>query len=214
MSDFASEFSKYEFTPRQERLLEIQEDMRRTINDFALLFAQTWHGFTLLSSHLESERLSLLAQLAEMLPSGEAEGHYKHVSQLLVPYKAPEDLAIAPAHGTLQSFRSDTAPNSHHIQTLGSSLLVALYHYWHHTWRPGIESAVGQEVLSDFWGDVCKLRNCILHNKARADANYEKRAKILKWFRDGDAIVITSARFTTFISQARDYCESFVVEFL
>jgi hypothetical protein len=97
---------------------------------------------------------------------------------------------------------------------LAGFLLVALYQYWEHTWRRGIESAVGQKVNSDFWGEACKLRNCILHNKGRADDHYEKQAKILKWFRNGDAIEITSARFNTFISEARGYCEGFVVEFL
>ena len=214
MSDFASQFTKYEFTPEQERLLEIQDHMRRTINDFALLFAQTCHGFSLLRTHLEAERQSLLAQLAEMLPSDDPQRHYDYVSQLLVPYHAAEDLSLASAHGTLKSFHSDAAPDSHHLHVLASSLLIALYQHWEHTWRPDIGSVTGQKPLSDFWGEVCKLRDCILHNKARANADYERRAKILKWFRDGDVIQITATQFTAFISAARAYCESFIAELL
>jgi hypothetical protein len=218
MSDFVSQFSKYEFTPERVRLLEIQDHMRRTINDVALLFAQTWHGFSLLRSHLESERQSLLAQLKEMFPADEAERHYNVVSQLLVPYHAAEDLTLAPVHGTLQSFHADTTADSPHLRTLTSSLLIALNAYWEHSWRPDISAAIGSPnrkdwIQSDFWGEVCKIRDCILHNKARANTDYQRRAKILKWFKDGDSIEITSAMFTIFISQARAYCETFVVEF-
>jgi hypothetical protein len=222
MSDFVSQFSKYEFTSEQVRLLEIleiQDNMRRTINDVALLFAQTWHGFTLLRSHLESERQSLLTQLSEMFPPEEAERHYNVVAQLLVPYHATEDFTLAPAHGTLQSFHTDTTPDSPHLRTLTSSLLIALNAYWEHTWRPNISVAIGRPnkenwIQSDFWGEVCKIRDCILHNKAIANKDYEKRAKILKWFKEGDSILITSAMFTAFISQSRAYCESFVAEIL
>lgn len=217
MSDFTSQFTKYEFTPEQERLLEIQDHMRRTINDVALLFAQTWHGFSLLRSHLDSERQSLTAQLTAMFSAEEAERHYNVVSQLLVPFRAADDHGLAPAHGTLQSFHSDTAPDSPHLQTLTSSLLIALNAYWEHTWRPDISAAIGRPdrhdwISSDFWGEVCKIRDCILHNKARANAQYSKRAKILKWFNDGDAIEITSEMFTAFISRARTYCDCFVVD--
>lgn len=217
MSDFTSQFTTYEFTPEQERLLEIQDHMRRTINDIALLFAQTWHGFSLLRRHLDSERQSLIAQLSEMFSAEEAERHYNVVSQLLVPYHAAEDHSLAAAHGTLQSFHADTLPDSSHLLTLTSSLLIALNAYWEHTWRPDISATIGRPnkqdwILVDFWGEVCKIRDCILHNKARANADYEKRAKILKWFKDGDSIEITSAMFTTFIFQASVYCESFVVD--
>jgi hypothetical protein len=102
-------------------------------------------------------------------------------------------------------------------RTSTSSLLIALNAYWEHTWRPDISAAIDRPkredwVQSDLWGEVCKIRDCILHNKTRANADYERRAKILKWFKDGDSIEITSAMFTTFISQARAYCETFVVE--
>lgn len=217
MSNFASQFTNYEFTPEQERLLEIQAHMRRTINDSALLFAQTWHGFSLLRRHLDSERQSLIAQLSAMSSAEEAERHYKVVSQLLVPYHAATEDSLASAHGTLQSFHADTSPDSPHLRTLTSSLLIALHAYWEHTWRPDISVAIGRPnkedwVLSDFWGEVCKIRDCILHNKARANADYERRAKILKWFKNGDNIEITSAMFTTFIFHASAYCESFVVD--
>ena len=217
MSDFTSQFTDYGFTPEQERLLEIQDQMRRTINDVALVFAQTWHGFSLLRNHLDSERESLIAQLTEMFSPEEAKRHYNIVSQLLVPYQATEDHSLVPVHGTLQSFRADTAPDSPHIRTLASSLLIALNAYWEHTWRPDISAAIGRPnkkdwVLSDFWGEICKIRDCILHNKARANVDYERRAKVLKWFKDGDSIEITSTMFTTFIVQAKIYCESFVVD--
>ena len=138
MSDFSSQFSNYEFTPEQVRLLEIQDHMRRTINDVALLFAQTWHGFSLLRGHLESERESLIAQLSEMFSAKEAERQYGVVSQLLVPYPAAEGIALVPAHGTLKSFHADTTPDSRHLRALTSSLLIALNAHWEHTWRPEI----------------------------------------------------------------------------
>ncbi|MBI3852439.1 MAG: hypothetical protein HY298_19455 [Verrucomicrobia bacterium] len=156
-----------------------------------------------------------------MFSAEEAERHYSVVSQVLVTYHAAEGSTLASGHGTLKSFHADAKSDSPHLRTLTSSLLIALNAYWEHTWRPDITEAIlgrppkdkKELIESDFWGEVCKIRDCILHNKARADTHYERRAKILKWFKDGDSIEITSAMFTTFILQARSYCESFVAEF-
>jgi hypothetical protein len=214
MDGFLDSFSGLKLPPSQEQLLEIEDHMRDTINEIALIFAETSHGFDLLRQHLEGERESILEQLSEMFPGKEVQAQYDQLSQLLVPYALPKEPDIAPVIGTTKGFREAASPDSKHLRTLASSLLVTLYQYWEHTWRPGIQNAVRKEIGSDFWGEVCKIRDCLLHNKGRANRDYVRRARVLRWFEEGQPIEIDSAKFSIFVREARHYCDSFAADLM
>jgi hypothetical protein len=81
------------------------------------------------------------------------------------------------AHITLED---SLCPNADALAVPRAQCVASHDECWEHTWRPEIQHVVGSAVLDNFWGKVCKIRDCILHNEARANADYEKRAKGLK----------------------------------
>jgi hypothetical protein len=210
MSSFFDEFEPLKFTPQQEAVMEIQDEMRRVMNDLALVYAQSCHGFALLAAHLEAERESLLAQLSEMMPRAEAEGVFAHVSQLLTENRPPERVAAAPAVGTLQDLHARNLPEGANIAALGAFCLIALYQYWEDSWRPHLAKALGRllkDIGSDLWGDVRLIRICLIHKRGVADADLPAKAKELLWFSEGDPIVIDPPKFIELMARARAFME-------
>lgn len=210
MSSFVDKFEPLQFTPQQEAVLEIQDQMRWVMNDLAVVYAQSCHGFALLAAHLEAERESLLAQLSEMMPRAEAEGVFGHVSQLLTENRPPEHLAAAPAVGTLRDLHARNLPEGANVAALGAFCLIALFQYWEDSWRPHLAKALGRpvkEIGSDLWGDVRLIRICLIHKRGVADADVQAKAKELHWFAEGDPIVIDPPKFIELMARGRAFME-------
>lgn len=100
--------------------------------------------------------------------------------------------------------KNRTADNGHNLIKLGQLCIISLHSYWESYLRLEIGKAKGvipidatdtkevKEILKDHvkfdvWGDICKIRNSIVHNNGIANNDID-RCKILKWFSSGDRI--------------------------
>jgi hypothetical protein len=191
-------------------VLEIQDHMRRVMNDLAVVYAQSCHGFSLLATHLEQERASLLAQLSDMMPPAEAERTFAIVSQVLTANRAPAEILVPPAVETLQNLHARNRATGENVAALGAFCLIALYQYWEDSWRPHLASALGRqlkEIGSDLWGDVRLIRICLIHKRGVADGDVQNKSKEIHWFSMGDPIVIDPPKFTELMARVRDFAE-------
>lgn len=190
--------------------MEIQAHMRGVMNDLALVYAQSCHGYALLGEHLEEERASFLAQLSEMVSADEAQKLYEHVSQLLTPNRVPPEILAPEAVGTLRHLHSRTKPEGENVAALGAFCLIALYQYWEDSWRPHLAGALGRkknEIGSDLWGDIRLIRICLIHKRGVADAEVAHGSKELHWFAESEPIVINPPRFMELMARVRDFME-------
>jgi hypothetical protein len=210
MDSFFENFEPLKFTPQQEAVLEIQDHMRQVMNDLALVYAQSCHGYALLSEHLEQERASLLEQLTEMVGTEEAHRIYQKVSQLLVENRVPAEIQAPSAVGTLKHLHSRAGAKGENAAALGAFCLIALYQYWEDSWRPHLADALAKpknEIASDLWGDIRLIRICLIHKRGVANSAVADEAKELRWFSEGQTIVIDPPKFGELMTRVRDFME-------
>jgi hypothetical protein len=96
-----------------------------------------------------------------------------------------------------------TENNGTNTILLGRQCVVTAYSYWDEYLRKEVGVALGvldlkkhkgdiikeilrEHVSDDFWGDICKLRNSIVHNKGIASS--EMKCKTVSWFSPGESI--------------------------
>jgi hypothetical protein len=207
---FIDELSPLKFTPQQRAVLEIQDYMRGVINDIALVYAQSCHGYALLAEHLEQERAAFLKQLSETVSTEEAHRLYDYVSQLLVHNSVPAEIQAPEAVGTLKDLHSRAQPKGENVAALGAFCLIALYQYWEDNWRPRLAEALAKpknEIASDLWGDIRLIRICLIHKRGVADLAVANESKELQWFSDGEAIIIDSPKFSELMARVRNFME-------
>src|ERR1043166_3396092 len=154
MDSFLNSFEPLKFTPQLEAVLEIQEHMRRVMNDLALVYAQSCHGYAFLAEHLEQERASLVKQLTEMVGTEEAHKIYEVMSQVLIEKRVPTDIEAPRAVETLEHLHSRVGARGENVAALGAFCVIALYQYWEDSWRPRLAEALAKpknEIASDLW---------------------------------------------------------------
>lgn len=105
--------------------------------------------------------------------------------------------------------------------TLGRLCIVSFYDFWNDFLRKEYAIAKGrldrdersEKVIErclklhashDLWGDIRFLRQSIVHNRGFAISDIS-RAKIIKWFKPGDAIDITPDHMRSLFLVLRDY---------
>jgi hypothetical protein len=84
------------------------------------------------------------------------------------------------------------SPDGTNLRIIGNMCLVMIYQYWEDRYREEIAVSKGvtkEELSSDLFGDIRYLRNSIVHNNGRAISEVD-RCKLLKWFKEGEEIVI------------------------
>jgi hypothetical protein len=98
---------------------------------------------------------------------------------------------------TQGEFKARTAADGSDARVLGYMMIALLYGAWEDEYRSRFATALGHgsknDVKSDLFGDVAQLRHAIVHHGGIATEEVE-RALILKWFRRGELIFITSAQ--------------------
>jgi hypothetical protein len=73
------------------------------------------------------------------------------------------------------------------------SIITTLYSFWERPFRSAIAAAAKRpqsEISSDIFGDLRRLRNCIIPQLGRCDTTI-KQMTLLTWFSEGDEIVFT-----------------------
>lgn len=91
---------------------------------------------------------------------------------------------------------------------IANMCVVLIYNYWEDHYREAIAHELlmknKNDLQSDIMGDLNWLRQSIIHHRGYAIKDVEK-CEILKWFKDGDLIIIDKNRFEEIIIQVKDY---------
>jgi hypothetical protein len=91
---------------------------------------------------------------------------------------------------------------------LSSLCLVSIYAFWEDNTRGAIARALSvklDEVKSPLFGDIRVMRHSILHMGGVMDRRGANALQVLKWFREGQRIVLTQAHFHEMVVKLRDF---------
>jgi hypothetical protein len=131
-----------------------------------------------------------------------------------------ESFCLSGMHrGTQGKAKQRNQQDGVNVSTLGQLCVVSLYDFWNDYLRREYVIAKGlldpdekdnkviMERLNryasiDFWGDMRYLRNSIAHKRGIA-SSYVTKCKIIKWFKPGDPVTITSNRMEAIFMAAR-----------
>ena len=119
--------------------------------------------------------------------------------------KNPEKLLHQSTQG---EFKLRTALEGRDVQLLGGMAIAFLFATWEDRYRERFALALGyskkNDLKSDLFGDLCKLRNAVIHNRGIATEEVE-RAKILRWFKRGEIIFVPRERVDDIYSRIHFY---------
>lgn len=168
-------------------------------------YVDSHQAYTLMHDRLKKRRQKEVKALAADLGPEAAERVFGTLDHLFHP--VPEDALKLPRPLEYLSTPAEqmkrNSADGGNLGTLGNMCLVFLYAVWEEKIRRIIARHHGvdeSEITSDIWGEIGKIRNAIAHRRAIADKDIAK-CKLLKWFRDGDAILITPPRFVELLAQ-------------
>ena len=98
--------------------------------------------------------------------------------------------------------------NGENALFLGAMSIVLIYQFWEDHFRKEVATELKippRDLKHDLLGDLRLLRIAIIHNGSIAKKEIEK-CKLLKWFKEGDEIVITEDRMHELIVRLRELC--------
>lgn len=105
----------------------------------------------------------------------------------------PADVNMVLQHETTQgNYKKRNGDNGANVIVLGHLCIVQLYSYWEDNYRSKIAESMNvkkTELSSDIFGDIRHYRNSIIHHSGIALKEI-KKCKLLKWFNEGDQIVL------------------------
>lgn len=99
--------------------------------------------------------------------------------------------------------RNDLGGRNHIV--MGQLCLAHIYGFWEDCFRGQIAACCGKQkddLKLDVMGDIRLLRNSIIHHRGVALKNVEA-CKLLKWFREGDAMILTPQHFEELIPRMK-----------
>jgi len=109
---------------------------------------------------------------------------------------------------TQGEFKRRTAVDGNDARLLGYMMVALLYGAWEDVYRLKLAVALGHSkkdaLQSDLFGDLAQLRHAIVHHAGIATTDVEQ-AKILKWFRHGEMMFITSAQVDALYNSIDSY---------
>ena len=109
-------------------------------------------------------------------------------------------------------YRSRNEEGGRNHLVMGQVCLVQIYGYWDDCYRAKLATSCGKETNDlklDIMGDIRFLRNSIVHHRGVAVKDVE-RCVILKWFKEGDSILLTPVNFEDIISRVRNDLPSYI----
>ena len=95
---------------------------------------------------------------------------------------------------------------------VGQFCLVMAYEYWEKV-RGSIADILQVDrsnIKSDIFGDLRHIRHDIVHNIGTATKEHSEKAVILKWFKDGDPIIISGKNLDVVIGNIFDYLNNLI----
>lgn len=106
---------------------------------------------------------------------------------------------------TQGEYRQRNAPAGSNHRVIGQMCIAQIFGYWEDGYRGRLADKAGRDrkdVGLDVMGDLRWLRNSIVHHRGIALKDVEK-CKLLKWFREGDDMLISPEHFEQLIPVLR-----------
>jgi len=175
--------------------LELSQELTQFIHNIQGLYLDSIIGYKLINSYIEKDQ-SLLKEFVKSEPELTTD---EFQDKLTFQHKDiyGDDFAASAIHfakkGEVKKRNRKDGENS---KLIANMCIVMMCSYWEHYFRNKLSNAYGYSdanaIQDDFWGDICWLRNDIVHNKNRCEKS--KKAKVLRWFASGDEIIISQDR--------------------
>jgi hypothetical protein len=183
---------------------ETRAELDGALRTVGAAYVDSHHAYTLMHEWLTKRRGQRFEMAAHHYGAEQAAEIFATIDHLFDP--SPDlSLQLPPLLAYLSTPAQQlerNSPEGGNLGTLGNMCLVFLYHCWEEKIRRTIARHHGveeSEISSQLWGDIGKIRNAITHRRAVATREVG-RCAILKWFQEGDAILVTPPRFTALLN--------------
>lgn len=171
---------------------DVIDEFHLVLNDASAVFGTARSALPWMSGRLQE-----FAALAGLGPD--------HLVHLSVPSEStedgPSDAFAAWPYRQLPSALGVSGPVA---QQIGHQWLVHVYHLWEDNFREKIALSRGLNTKNDLknphFGDLGLIRHDILKHRGIASPKNSGRCQMLKWFRSGDAIIVTEKMVYEFMA--------------
>jgi hypothetical protein len=114
---------------------------------------------------------------------------------------------------TQGEMKINTAPFGPFERFLGRMAVTFLYATWEDRFRGKFATLIGfsekSELKDDLFGDLGLLRNACVHNHGIATTKVAEKSKILRWYKEGQEIVISIQHVDTLVDEIDHFCARF-----
>lgn len=176
----------------ERKIKELAEELRRFVNQLHGVYLDSVTGFSYIHDIVLKNQRSIEEWLNRANPFCETASidfqdicGFSYDSIIAEPF-----CAAGMIRSTQGEFKERNRPGGLNFRIIAEMYIVRLYAFWEDYFRKEYAKAKGIEkndIKDNFWGDLGKLRNSIVHNKGIAN-NDVNRCKHLRWFSEGDLI--------------------------
>ncbi len=193
-----------------DTLKEVIAEFLDTVQAINGTYYDAMRGFSLCEQELTKAQKENLEHIRAEHPE-HASVEFLDTQDFMYADGWPEDPAFRPLHMTkMGHYKARNAPDGENCRLMANMCLVAIYQWWDERFRPKIAEYMSRghtDIVSPVMGDLRLIRHSIIHGKGRAKPNI-KNCQVLKWFSEGEEIIITQALFRDMIIhiyQAMDF---------
>jgi hypothetical protein len=176
------------------KLFAVCEEFMRFSYDLFGAYLDALAGLDQIRQDLVNRQKAKIAKLRNTQPDKATEAFMDQQAldhRLQADQRGPEELLHRSTQG---DFKRRTAPGGLDARFLSQMLVALWYGAWEDRYRERVASSLGHlaknALGSDLFQDINTLRQATLHNQGKATKDVE-RAKIIRWFRQGDEIFIS-----------------------
>ena len=160
------------------------------LDGITAVFLDSRNGFELLQAHIETQAGS--KSWDEPIYFGDG------------PPATCENVAHATTIGDRIGRNACDGENCTFVSNMA---VVSIYGYWEDHFRAEIAKALGKEknqVASDIFGDIRRLRQSIVHHRGIALKDVES-CKVLQWFSENDQIFLSETMYIQMLAEIHEY---------
>jgi hypothetical protein len=186
-------------------MLELSEEFDVFVVSLHTLYLDSVVGFNELHRRLLEHQDTIKSMLGECEVSS-----YEFQDQCSVSYETlcGERFNVESTSPLMRQgeVKERTARDGINYILMGRLCVVHAFGYWEAYLRAEVRTALGFEnsPKNDFWGDMRLLRNAILHNKGKANPDFDKM-KVFKWFKPGDQINLDFEKVKMIFAQMANF---------
>lgn len=122
----------------------------------------------------------------------------------------PERAVFSTTQGEL---KANTRPFGPFERLLGRMVVTFLYAAWEDRYREKFAKLLGlktkSELKDDLFGDLGYLRNAAVHNHGIATSAVANKTRLLRWYKQGQEIVISVEHADTILDEMDHFCARF-----